>query len=214
MRYIADSKGFIKQISFGADISCNGEDCIEYTGAVPSPYTSLESWYDTALRADQMCYWKIVDGNLTFDGSFINKRTDCPTIDWVVEQGEKAGWTYRIWASGVQECWISSTWEAFDLSARQQHSGFYYSLFVLGFPIPFASPPVVMVDGGPIEYISFLRVTRRFTDKINVWLLSLSDRTDPVDMPYQVYAKGKAITQASAVLGSNVLGLMRLGEGG
>lgn len=78
MRYIADSDGYIMQISFGADISCNGVDCVEYTGAVPSPYSSLESWYQIALNNNELCYWRIVDGNLTWSYSADRERGDCP----------------------------------------------------------------------------------------------------------------------------------------
>lgn len=81
MRYIADSDGYIMQISFGADISCNGVDCVEYTGAVPSPYSSLESWYQIALNNNELCYWRIVDGNLTWSYSADRERGDYPVPD-------------------------------------------------------------------------------------------------------------------------------------
>ena len=45
MRYIADSNGCIKGISFGADIVCEEQACTEYTGTVPSEYGSIEDWF-------------------------------------------------------------------------------------------------------------------------------------------------------------------------
>lgn len=69
MRYIADSSGYVKEVSFGADITCNGNTCKAYTGAVPSGYKSLEAW---ALAETEKLYrWKIVNGNLTLDSSAV-----------------------------------------------------------------------------------------------------------------------------------------------
>lgn len=63
MRYILDSEGYIEEVSFGAEIVCNDKRCTEYTGSVPSDYTSLEEWNDNAnIRA-----YKIESGNLVYD---------------------------------------------------------------------------------------------------------------------------------------------------
>lgn len=67
MRYIADSNGYIKEVSFGAEITCGGSSCVEYTGSVPSGYTSLEAWYIDHVTT--LYKWKIVSGNLTKDTS-------------------------------------------------------------------------------------------------------------------------------------------------
>lgn len=67
MRYIADSDGYVKEVSFGAIITCGGSSCIEYTGAVPEGYTSLEDWCNAC--GGELYRWKIVGGNLTVDPS-------------------------------------------------------------------------------------------------------------------------------------------------
>ncbi len=67
MRYIANSDGYLQQVSFGADITCGGTDCAEYTGAVPADYKSLEDWYHQ--EGEKLYRWKIVDGQLTLDSS-------------------------------------------------------------------------------------------------------------------------------------------------
>ena len=67
MRYIANSDGYLQEVSFGADITCGGTDCTEYTGAVPTGYTSLEEWY--CQECEKLHRWKIVDGQLTLDAN-------------------------------------------------------------------------------------------------------------------------------------------------
>ena len=67
MRYIADSSGYVKEVSFGADIVCGGQECTEYTGAVPSGYASLEAWF--CSEVEKLYRWKIVSGNLTLDSA-------------------------------------------------------------------------------------------------------------------------------------------------
>lgn len=65
MRYIANSKGYIKEISFGAIVECEGATCTEYTGAVPGGYESIEDWFNK--ECESLYRWMIVNGNLTMD---------------------------------------------------------------------------------------------------------------------------------------------------
>lgn len=65
MRYIVDTSGYVKSVSFGGMVICGGSSCAEYTGAIPSGYESLEEWYLT--EGEQLYRWKVVNGNLTFD---------------------------------------------------------------------------------------------------------------------------------------------------
>ena len=76
MRYIADSSGYVKEVSFGADIVCDGQVCTEYTGAVPTGYASLEAWFMEEL--EKLYRWKIVDGNLTLDSSAVAPSDPTP----------------------------------------------------------------------------------------------------------------------------------------
>lgn len=69
MRYITDTDGYVKEVSFGADIVCDGNDCTEYTGRVPTGYSSLEAWY--LAEVEKLYRWKIVSGNLTLDSSAV-----------------------------------------------------------------------------------------------------------------------------------------------
>lgn len=82
MRYIADSSGYLLEVSFGAEITCDDQSCVEYTGSVPTDYASLEAWY--VAECEKLYRWKIVSGDLTLDSS-----ATAPTDNFVtpVEKG-------------------------------------------------------------------------------------------------------------------------------
>ena len=65
MRYILNSEGYIADVSFGAEISCSLGNCTEYTGEIPTGYSTIEEWHDEEL--DRLNAWKIVNGNLLYD---------------------------------------------------------------------------------------------------------------------------------------------------
>lgn len=67
MRYITDENGYLREVSFGAEIDCDDGTCTEYTGAVPVAYETIEEWY--IANADRLYQWQIVDGNLVEDGT-------------------------------------------------------------------------------------------------------------------------------------------------
>lgn len=69
MRYIADSNGYVKEVSFGAMITCDGSSCKNYTGGVPSGYSSLEDWF--VAECEQLYRWKVVNGNLVMDAGAV-----------------------------------------------------------------------------------------------------------------------------------------------
>lgn len=62
MRYITDPDGYVKEVSFGGLISCDGADCTEYTGVVPYGYSTLEDWF--VAECEQLHRWRVVEGNL------------------------------------------------------------------------------------------------------------------------------------------------------
>lgn len=74
----------------------------------------------------------------------------CVRGDFVVEQGEKNGWTYRKWNSGVMECWMRVTHTA-KLNVPW-NSMYVCSASVprYNYPFPFTAPPVenVTVQSG------------------------------------------------------------------
>lgn len=65
MRYILDSEGYVHEASLGAAIMCDLGNCTEYTGKVPSGYTTIEEWF--IGEASQINAWKVVEGDLVFD---------------------------------------------------------------------------------------------------------------------------------------------------
>ncbi|MCQ2087651.1 MAG: hypothetical protein MJZ37_06245 [Bacilli bacterium] len=65
MKYILDDDGYIEELIFatGAQIGRDGVACTEYTGSIPSGFTSLEEWAQLVnVRA-----WRLVDGDLSFN---------------------------------------------------------------------------------------------------------------------------------------------------
>lgn len=189
MRYIANSDGYLQQVSFGADISCNGQDCTEYTGAVPDGYDSLEAWY---LKEWEHLYrWKIVSGELTLDGDTTSTKEAPGAVDRIVQQGEHNGWTYRIWQSGMAECWLHASEEALNPSGYSLHSGFYYHGIALNFPLAFIATPTVLVDGGSKTMLDFLRVCNVTESVVSIWIMTLDNTATDTTVNYNVYAKGQ-----------------------
>lgn len=105
MRIITDSDGRVLDVSFGALISCGGQDGTDYTGTVPTGYTSLEDWF--IKEADKLYRWTVVDGELTLDSSAV-APVDLPVADYIVERGTSGIWTYEKWNSGKAVCWGTS----------------------------------------------------------------------------------------------------------
>lgn len=69
--------------------------------------------------------------------------------DAVIEQGEKNGWKYRIWASGKKECWynqsvnISGAWSAWG-------NTYYKRLASVGnYPFTFTKAPNLQITISP-----------------------------------------------------------------
>lgn len=88
MRYIVNSAGYLQEVSFGADILCNGHGCTEYTGGVPDNYPSLVDWF--TLECDKLHRWKIVDGELTLD-------PDAPEPEVYVEPKPEPYAAIKLW---------------------------------------------------------------------------------------------------------------------
>lgn len=110
MRYIANSEGYLLEVSFGADIQCNGWDCMEYTGGVPEGYADLVDWF--AAEGDKLHRWYILRGDLTLD-------EDAPEPEVYVEPEPEVVPTtvlYKIWENTSPTSSFSAQTIALDLS--------------------------------------------------------------------------------------------------
>lgn len=115
---------------------------------------------------------------------------DVEMIDFIVEQGESDGWFYRKWNSGIAECWKIFYGYGFD-SAHNHYSGFYYSeTIMVPFPFTFSNLPTVTVDGGSVNYINFVRVFGKYSDKASFSIVSMMD-AGKVDVTVDIKAIGK-----------------------
>lgn len=164
MQYIADSNGYLKEVSFGCSVSCNGESCVEYTGAIPSGYSSLEEWY--RQECDNLHQWKISGGNLAKDsGAAVENLSN---VDFVVDHGTTGAWTWRKWASGIAEMWAVFGTDL--LAMTTQTWGALYTASWMGYAVnktareyPFAFVEAPSVNASPM------------TDAGNFWLASNSE---------------------------------------
>lgn len=67
MRYIVNAQNYVVAVSFGSEVVYNDCACTEYTGKVPSGYSTLEDWHES--EGDKLWRWKIVSGSLTLDST-------------------------------------------------------------------------------------------------------------------------------------------------
>lgn len=69
--------------------------------------------------------------------AILNEVLPSVAVDYIVEQGTSGIWTYRKWASGIAECWatttISGTWSTW--------SGHYFIEGIYTYPFTFVSRP-------------------------------------------------------------------------
>lgn len=81
--------------------------------------------------------WSETDFNFNVPVSINGKE-----LDYIVEQGEKDGWSYRKWNSGLGECWKVVT---FTATITNTVGSMYYSNAMLNrqdYPFPFTSKPM------------------------------------------------------------------------
>lgn len=101
MRYILNNEGYIETISFSNEIECNNKTCTEYTGTVPSGYSSLAEWSEKAV----IQAYKITNGNLTHDP---DKETDLLN-EWKEQTGQKILWEGSLYMHETQSIDLSKT---------------------------------------------------------------------------------------------------------
>lgn len=85
MRYITNADGYVVTVSFGGDVECDWGGCMEYTGAVPTGYTSLDDWY--AEEVEKLYRWRVVNGQLTMDADAAKPKQCDRLVDMVYPVG-------------------------------------------------------------------------------------------------------------------------------
>lgn len=117
-------------------------------------------------------------------------KIDDIDVDYIVEQGESDGWFYRKWNSGFAECW--KIYYGYGItSAKNNYSGFYYSETIsVNFPFTFSNLPTVTVDGGSVNYMNFVRVFGKYSDKASFSVVSLMDAGN-IDVTVDIKAIGR-----------------------
>lgn len=111
-------------------------------------------------------------------------------VDYIVEQGEVDGWFYRKWNGGFAECWKVYYGTGIN-SAKNNYSGFFYSETIsVPFPFTFTNLPTVTVDGGSVNYMNFVRVFGKYSDKASFTVVSLVDAGN-IDVTVDIKAIGR-----------------------
>lgn len=111
-------------------------------------------------------------------------------VDYIVEQGEVDGWFYRKWNGGFAECWKVYYGTGIN-SAKNNYSGFYYSETIsVPFPFTFTNLPTVTVDGGSVNYINFVRVFGKYSDKASFTVVSMVNAGN-IDVTVDIKAIGR-----------------------
>lgn len=111
-------------------------------------------------------------------------------MDYIVEQGETDGWFYRKWNDGFAECWKVYYGTSID-SAKNNYSGFYYSETIsVPFPFTFTNLPTVTVDGGSVNYMNFVRVFGKYSDKASFTVISMMNAGN-IDVTVDIKAIGR-----------------------
>ena len=116
MRYILSDTGYIDAIAFGATIECKNKSCTEYTGTVPSGYTSLCEWADNAnIRA-----YKIVDGNLVFDEEEDDRlQEEYDNGSWEELKPVNGTWNYLRYKKEGNHVTVEGHASSYDFSKEQ-----------------------------------------------------------------------------------------------
>lgn len=189
MRIITDSDGRVLDVSFGALISCGGQDGTDYTGTVPTGYTSLEDWF--IKEADKLYRWTVVDGELTLDSSAV-APVDLPVADYIVEQGTSGIWTYEKWNSGKAVC--RGTIQGATGTFTSHGIGVYYSKAIstrlpnnLFSTVSYAIPTMISGGGG----LLLPRTAGVSVSVVQVDFVRFYGGSDSLNIQYAIEVKGK-----------------------
>ena len=86
--------------------------------------------------------------------------------DYVTEQGTSGIWTYRIWKSGVKECWgttpeqsilgTDSGWDSWACGTGGAKSHQVFSAGTYTFPVTFVEPPSLQITARIANCVGFV----------------------------------------------------------
>lgn len=195
MRYIANSNGYLQEVSFGADIACGGTNCTEYTGTVPAGYTSLEDWY--CQEGEKLYRWKITSGQLTMDSAAAAPAESMPPV--VCEAGTSGVYSYRKWSDGTTECWCTAS-ATRAISGSSGISGLVISTANI-----YGSYPAGLFSAPPACKIELQGITSGTTE-YNGWLYTVASGTATRTPQMKIARIGTAITSATVTFSIYAIG--------
>lgn len=180
MQYGGESADFPLGLEIGLD---NFIDAIDYPD-------SSQNQYDTTVYGNSIMNTAVNDIYLTptYGKVYVNFE---PLNDFVIEQGESDGWFYRLWNSGIAECW-KLYYENGVNAAATHYNGFYYSSGIqVYFPFTFTNLPTVTLDGGSTAHMNFVRKFGNYNNHVNFVVVGLASDATNVNITVDIRAIGK-----------------------
>lgn len=111
-----------------------------------------------SLGSSSNPFGTVYTNNLVVNGSSMD--------DFVTEQGTSGIWTYRIWKSGVKECWgttpeqsilgTDSGWDSWACGTGGAKSHQVFSAGTYTFPVTFVEPPSLQITARIANCVGFV----------------------------------------------------------
>ena len=107
--------------------------------------------------------------------------------DFIINQGTSGIWTYRVWESGIAECWGKYTAEGVNAS-QKNYTGFYYSNEIsVTLPIEFSQITDYQANGGSTDRINFARTFGAYPASNVVRFIICGHQADATNVKIEVY---------------------------
>lgn len=119
-------------------------------------------------------------------------------MDYIVEENRTTSWSYRKWASGIAECWLTNyslgkigTMTNYTSGSSTQGASYYKYFQDLTFPITFIEKPHVQLTFGAATglYMANMQPTNLTTTKFNFFIGS-PKATETAELVINVYVRG------------------------
>lgn len=119
-------------------------------------------------------------------------------MDYIVEENRTTSWSYRKWASGIAECWLTNyslgnigTMTTYTSGSSTQGASYYKHFQDLTFPITFIEKPHIQLTFGAATglYMANMQPTNLTTTKFNFFIGS-PKATETAELVINVYVRG------------------------
>ena len=163
---------------------------LDYKGSYTVQVQAIDKAYhinskSKTLKAVPVFDWSETDFNFNVPIKINNKE-----IDYIVEQGEKDGWTYRKWNSGIAEAWYSATVSGIDVGEFNLDGMYHSGSKGINFPFTFTEVKYVNASGGSTGNMNFVRPFNNTNTMMTYIVVGMADRAS-VSIRLNAEVKGK-----------------------